>query len=177
MNKLFMGILAASLALSGPTLAQQTEEYDYDRETVEWEVKLLNAEGSEVQRKAQATDVVASVLGPRKYRLSIGCALRDGERFVRIERLVLQEENEDFAGRVLDPMVEVRFGGDTIFVTERGVLRLQEDEGYYQGPANDRLTNALQRGNRAIFYDQDSDLRIAFHLDGSFRAISQLPCE
>src|SRR6056297_1052288 len=177
MNKLFTGILAASLALSAPLMAQQDEEYDYDRETVEWEVKLLGPDGNEVERASRASDFVATVLGPRKYRLSVGCSRVDGRRFVRIERLVDKEANEDFAGRVLDPLVEVRYGGDTIFTTGRGVLRLQDDEGWYEGRASDALANALQRGNRAIFYDQDSDLRIAFHLDGSYRAISMIPCD
>lgn len=176
MNKLLTGILAASLALSAPAFAQgNDEEYEYDREDVRWEVKMLNERGNEVQREKRASDVVATVLGPRKYQLSIGCSLDDGRRYMRIERLVSNEENEDFAGRQLDPVLEVRYGGDTIFVTERGSLRLKD--GYYEGRAGDRVTDALKRGMRAIFYDEDSDLKIAFHLDGSYNAISQVPCD
>lgn len=176
MKKLLTGILAASLAFGAPAMAQNDDEYSYDPETVRWEVKLLDADGNEVNRKARATDAVATVLGPRKYQLSIGCSRGDRTRFIRIQRLVDNEEMAEFSGRVFDPMVEVRYRGETIFTTERGALRWQ-DEGYYEGRAGNRVTDALKRGARAIFYDEDSDERIAFQLDGSYNAISQVPCE
>ena len=140
MNKLLTGILAASLALGTPVLAQDDTEYDYDPETVKWEVKLLDADGEEVFRRARATDAVATVLGPRKYQLSIGCSRGDRTRFIRIQRLVDNEDKAEFSGRVFDPVVEVRYRGEAIFTTERGTLRWQ-DEGYYEprrGPRHRR---------------------------------------
>lgn len=175
MKKLLTGFLAAAL-LSAPVAAQTDAEYDYDRETVRWEVKLLDSDGEEVFRRARATDAVATVQGPRKYQLSIGCSRGDRTRFIRIMRLVDDEDKAEFSGRRFDPLIEVRYGGDTIYTSDRGALRWNED-GYYEGRAGDRLTDALKRGMRAIFYDSDSDLRVAFHLDGSYNAISQVPCE
>ncbi len=174
MKRFIACLLGAALVIAGPALAENDEPYDPSE--ANWEFKWLNDAGREVGKR-RATEAFATVEGRRNLRLSIGCNLEEKRRVIRIEREVENEERAQFTERVLDFEVVVWYRGDIIFTTERGVLRWQEDEGYYEGRAGPRATEAIQRGNRVVFQDEEQDFRAAFPLRGSYNAIAQLPCD
>ena len=175
MKRFIACLLGAALVIAGPALAENDEPYDPSE--ANWEFKWLNDAGREVGKR-RATEAFATVEGRRNLRLSIGCNLEEKRRVIRIERDVENEERAQFSERVLDFEVVVWYRGDIIFTTERGVLRWQEDEGYYEG----RAGRVLQRHRTAALRlmglgaehpppPLDGRHRMAFLLSGKVAAL------